>query len=80
MSMERPGGSDPSRATLGGLGELEVLDRITRRLPAATSALLGPGDDAAVVAAPDGRFVTTTDLMVHGPDFRLAWSSGHDLG
>ena len=80
MSMERPGGSDPSRATLGGLGELEVLDRITRRLPAATSALLGPGDDAAVVSAPDGRFVTTTDLMVHGPDFRLAWSCGHDLG
>lgn len=74
--MERSGDD----GTLGGLGELAVLDRITRHLPAARGALLGPGDDAAVVAAPDGRFVTTTDLMVHGPDFRLAWSSGHDLG
>ena len=43
-------------------------------------ALVGPGDDAAVLAAPDGRVVATTDTLVHGPDFRLAWSSGFDLG
>jgi thiamine-monophosphate kinase len=42
--------------------------------------LVGPGDDAAVLSAADGRFVVTTDMMVHGPDFRLAWSSAHDLG
>ena len=66
--------------TLGSLGETAVLGRIFPLLPAATSQILGPGDDAAVVAAPDGRFVVTTDLMVHGPDFRLAWSSGTDLG
>jgi thiamine-monophosphate kinase len=66
--------------TLGGIGELEVLARIFPRLPAAASALLGPGDDSAVVAAPDGRFVVTTDMMIHGPDFRLAWSTPHDLG
>ena len=29
---------------------------------------------------PDGRYVVTTDTMVHGPDFRLAWSTPHDLG
>nr|WP_253202225.1 thiamine-monophosphate kinase [Subtercola sp. PAMC28395] len=62
------------------IGEVETLKRIFPRLPAATSALLGPGDDAAVVAAPDGRFVVTTDMMIHGPDFRLAWSTAHDLG
>ena len=66
--------------TLGGIGELAVLARIFPRLPAAASALLGPGDDAALVAAPDGRFVVTTDMMIHGPDFRLAWSTPHDLG
>ena len=66
--------------TLGGIGELATLARIFPRLPAATSQLLGPGDDAAVVAAPDGRFVVTTDMMIHGPDFRLAWSSPFDLG
>lgn len=66
--------------TLGSVGEGGVLARIFPRLPAAASQLLGPGDDAAVVAAPDGRFVVTTDMMIHGPDFRLAWSSPEDLG
>ncbi|MEO6942087.1 MAG: thiamine-phosphate kinase [Terrimesophilobacter sp.] len=66
--------------TLGELGESAVLARIFPRLPEAAAALIGPGDDAAVIAAPDGRFVVTTDLMVHGPDFRLAWSLPHDLG
>ncbi|WP_258374566.1 thiamine-phosphate kinase [Curtobacterium sp. MCPF17_001] len=65
--------------TVGALGELAVLDRVTRRLPPG-SPLLGPGDDCAVVAAPDGRFVVTTDMMVHGPDFRWAWSSPEDVG
>jgi thiamine-monophosphate kinase len=74
--------SDPtaSRATLGDLGELAVLARITPLLPNAASELLGPGDDCAVVAAPDGRYVVTTDMMVHGPDFRWAWSSPADVG
>ncbi len=66
--------------TLGSLGEGAVLGRIFPKLPEAAAQILGPGDDAAVVAAPDGRFVVTTDMMIHGPDFRLAWSSAHDLG
>ena len=66
--------------TLGSVGEGGVLARIFPRLPAARAALVGPGDDAAVVAAPDGRVVITTDMMIHGPDFRLAWSSAFDLG
>jgi len=66
--------------TLASVGESAVLGRIFPRLPDAASALLGPGDDAAVVAAPDGRFVVTTDTLVHGPDFRLAWSSAFQLG
>lgn len=71
----------PSRSdTVEGLGEVATLGRILPRLPEGASTLVGPGDDAAVVRAPDGRFVVTTDLMVHGPDFRLAWSTPHDLG
>lgn len=66
--------------TLGSVGEQAVLARIFPRLPAAASALLGPGDDAAVVVAPDSRVVITTDMMIHGPDFRLAWSRASDLG
>ncbi|PCN47447.1 thiamine-phosphate kinase [Curtobacterium sp. 'Ferrero'] len=70
---------DQAGPTVGDLGELEVLDRIVRRLPAG-DPIVGPGDDCAVVAAPDGRFVVTTDMMVHGPDFRWAWSSPEDIG
>ena len=54
--------------------------RILPRLAPGDAALLGAGDDAAVVAAADGRFVVTTDLLVHGPDFRLAWSTPFELG
>jgi thiamine-monophosphate kinase len=72
--------TEPEHETLGALGEAAVLRRIFPRLPDAEVALVGPGDDAAVLAAPDGRYVVTTDTMVHGPDFRLAWSTPHDLG
>ncbi|MCP2030536.1 thiamine-monophosphate kinase [Okibacterium sp. HSC-33S16] len=76
----RPAPDGETGDTVGRVHELAVLERIFPLLPSASAALLGPGDDAAVIAAPDGRFVVTTDMMVHGPDFRFAWSSGHDLG
>ena len=66
--------------TIAELGESVVLARILPRLRPGDAALLGAGDDAAVVAAADGRFVVTTDLLVHGPDFRLAWSTPFELG
>ncbi|MWV50318.1 thiamine-phosphate kinase [Rathayibacter sp. VKM Ac-2803] len=68
--------------TLAELSEGEVLARVLGRLGGApgSETLVGPGDDSAVLRAPDGRFVVTTDMMVHGPDFRLAWSTPFDLG
>lgn len=66
--------------TLRGIGEGATLARIFPRLPSSAFALVGPGDDSAVMSAPDARFVVTTDMMIHGPDFRLAWSTPHDLG
>lgn len=74
-----PPAREPAPA-IGELGESAVLARILPRLGSGDAALLGAGDDAAVVAAPDGRYVVTTDLMVHGPDFRMAWSTPFDLG
>ncbi len=65
--------------TVGELSEQQVLRRILDRL-GGSAAIVGPGDDAAVVAAPDGRMVATVDTLVHGPDFRLAWSAPYDLG
>lgn len=68
------------RPTVGEQGEARVLAAILGRLGGSSRALIGPGDDAAVLAVPTGRVVATVDTLVHGPDFRLAWSSGYDLG
>ena len=41
---------------------------------------MGPGDDAAVVFAADGRTVVSTDMLVAERHFRLDWSTPHDVG
>ena len=66
--------------TLQQLGEFAVIDRLVRgrRQPAAVT--LGPGDDAAVVSAGDGRTVVSTDMLVQDRHFRLDWSTPHDVG
>lgn len=42
--------------------------------------LLGPGDDAAVLAAPSGAVVLTTDSMVRERDWRGEWSAPEEVG
>lgn len=66
--------------TLAEIGEDAALRQAIPLLPASRERLLGPGDDAAVIAAPDGRYVVTGDTMIEGPDFRLAWTTPEDFG
>nr|WP_229229367.1 AIR synthase related protein [Corynebacterium cyclohexanicum] len=62
---------------VGELSEGELLERIFPRLAVLGSPILGPGDDAAVIAAPDGRVVVSTDTQTEGQDFRLVWPNGY---
>ncbi|MBP2435850.1 thiamine-phosphate kinase [Microbacterium amylolyticum] len=64
---------------IGQLSEREILARIAVRTGRASAAEIAIGDDAAVIAS-SGRVVATTDTLIDGPDFRLAWTTGYDLG
>jgi thiamine-monophosphate kinase len=70
--------STAKKLTLSDLGEFAVIDRLLAGRP--SRALVGPGDDAAVVTAPDGRMVVSTDMLVEHRHFRLDWSTPRDVG
>ena len=65
--------------SLAELGEIESLKRTVARLKSGEHAIVGSGDDAAVVAANDS-FLVSTDTLVENHDFKLEWSTGFDLG
>jgi thiamine-monophosphate kinase len=59
--------------------EFELIAALTAELRP-TDAVVGPGDDAAVVALAAGLHVLTSDLLVENVDFRRSYATPFDIG
>ncbi|HTM84271.1 MAG TPA: thiamine-phosphate kinase [Mycobacterium sp.] len=73
-------GHGSAKDSLAAVGEFDVIDRLVAGREQPATVVLGPGDDAAVVLAGDGRTAVSTDMLVQGRHFRLDWSTPHDIG
>ena len=74
-----PNGSEHTTdATVGTLGEAGILDVLQDCFQGMTTGVgvIGPGDDAAVIPAPQGNFVMATDAMNEGHHFLRTWPLG----
>ena len=71
-----------SRTEISQLGEFALIDRLTEAFPLRhESSHKGVGDDAAVIATPDGmQTLLTTDLLLEGIHFDLTYTPLKHLG
>lgn len=69
-----------TRKTLADLGEFGLIRQLQERSRDTEDVILGSGDDAAVVRAPDGRIVISTDTLIEGVHFKGEWAPAAAIG
>ncbi|RZJ29999.1 MAG: thiamine-phosphate kinase [Flavobacterium sp.] len=71
----------PQRTSIAELGEFGLIDHLTRQFDIKQpSTLKGIGDDAAVLDFTDKKVVVSTDLLIEGVHFDLAYMPLKHLG
>ena len=65
--------------TIGDISEDDLIALFSPRLPQGDQEVLGPGDDAAILAI-DGHLVVSSDVLIENRHFRTDWSDGADVG
>src|SRR5215813_4679052 len=69
------------RTEISDLGEFGLIDHLTKNIELQNaSSLLGVGDDAAVIDHFGKQTVVTTDLLIEGVHFDLAYTPLKHLG
>lgn len=72
---------NPQRTPLSQLGEFALIDHLTKDFTLnQNSSVLGVGDDAAVIKCIDENLVVSTDMLVEGVHFNLAYTPLKHLG
>jgi thiamine-monophosphate kinase len=65
---------NPQRTSISQLGEFGLIDHLTKNFTITQpSTLKGIGDDAAVLDFKDKKVVVSTDMLVEGVHFDLAY-------
>ncbi|MCH5335109.1 MAG: thiamine-phosphate kinase [Alistipes sp.] len=75
--------AERKRTEIAELGQFGLIERLTRDFtPRNATTVSGPGDDAALIAAPDDERLTvlSTDMMLEGVDFDLTYFPLKHLG
>ena len=65
---------------LGERGEFGLIGMLSQWFRPNSRTLVGIGDDAAVLATPDGRVVSTVDFVLEGTHFTRSWAAAADVG
>ena len=67
-------------ARLRDMDESQLIRAFRALLPVGGRTLVGIGDDCAQIAAPEGSFLVTTDVIVEDHHFHSWWSTPYQIG